>query len=380
MTSDVLTNKVLELTSVTTHALSTRETLSHHGYAQHQIVVAHDGDDLTAGVIRIRGLAEQDGMFCALSQDLEAVNLATQRNQVLFFQGHFEALSFEITTPLNEARNVTITLTSSHVLKVNSVVPSVGGGRMPGSEFFFDVARGLVHGMTAGAKFGRISDVDIGTPEDVWEGQGDYTGHPESFTPELVQINSASANDTAAGTGARTVRIYGLKTSSSTEYESEDITLNGTSWVNSTNTWWRINRCIVLTAGSTGGNEGGLTCRGVTTNSAIFFVMQIGMNQTQVAAFTVPASKTLYIRYLRVSMERASGAAGSALVTVRAREPGGVYRAVRAFDITHSNGVDKYAMGWISFPAGTDIKFRVDSVSDNNTAVEATMEYILVDA
>lgn len=39
----------------------------------------------------------------------------------------------------------------------------------------------------------------------------------------------------------------------------------------------------------------------------------------------------------------------------------------------------KQELGGDVISAGSDIKFRVDNVSDNNTIAEAAMEYVLID-
>lgn len=60
---------------------------------------------------------------------------------------------------------------------------------------------------------------------------------------------SSSANDASAGTGARTIRVYGVDTSFVAF--TEDITLNGQSSVNlTTSSVLAINKVEVLTAGS----------------------------------------------------------------------------------------------------------------------------------
>ena len=242
-----------------------------------------------------------------------------------------------------------------------------------------DLALGRFGGMESGTKFGRNSDVDVAAAEDIWHGGSDYTGQPVSFTPETIEVFSSSTSDDDGDTGARTIRIFGLKSSTSTEYESEDLTMNGTTAVTSVNTWWRINRAYVLTAGSTGNNVGNITIRPTTTTASVFAVMPATYNQTQIAAYTVPAGKTLLIKRIRVSITRANGSAGSANVTLRARETGGVYRSVRNFEIQTGAPTEFQAFAGDILPAGTDIKFRTDAVSDNNTIPEAALEYVLID-
>lgn len=243
-----------------------------------------------------------------------------------------------------------------------------------------DMAMGRIGGMVAGTKFGRNPDIDTtSAPEDVWAGGGEYTGHPDSFTPETVDVYSSSANDTSAGTGARTVEIYGLKSSTSEEYEAETITLNGTTAVTSSDTWWRVNRVIVKTAGSGGENAGEITVESTTTSANVFAKIPAGLNQTQIAAFTVPANRTMLLKRMRVALTRANGAAGSAFITFRVREPGGVFASRRAMDIQTGSGVQFTSFAGDLIAAGSDVKLRVESVSDNNSVCDAAIEYILIE-
>lgn len=56
---------------------------------------------------------------------------------------------------------------------------------------------------------GRNSDVDTASPEAIWEGGGIYTGQPVGGSAETIDVFSSNANDAAAGTGLRTVRLFG---------------------------------------------------------------------------------------------------------------------------------------------------------------------------
>lgn len=245
--------------------------------------------------------------------------------------------------------------------------------------FELEIALGAIKGYVDELKFGRNSLTNTNsTPEDVWEGGGNYTGQPEGFTPELVTAVSDDATDTAAGTGARTIRIHGLRSNTSEEVETEDMTLNGTTLVNSVNTWYRVNRVEVLTAGSGGENAGVITIAAQVTTANIFAAVPVDKNQSQILAFTVPFNRTCVIRRVRIAITRASGADGSANITIRARESGGVYRAIRNFELQTGAPVEFTALGGIVLPALTDVKVRIESVSDNSTITEGALEYLLL--
>lgn len=251
------------------------------------------------------------------------------------------------------------------------------GAQLTG-DFLTEVALGNVSNYEMGTKFGRNPDIDAG-PEDIWAQGADYSGHTLT-SPETVDVASTSTDDDSAGTGAQTIRLTGLESDTATEYTTEDITMDGTTPVTSSRSWWRINRIQVLTAGSGGQNAGDITVDPTTTgSSARFAAMPAGFNQTTIAAYTVPAGRTLLLKRVRASITRANGSAGSATITLRARTPGGVYRAIRIFELQTGAPTEFTNLGGDVLPAGTDIKYRVEQVSDPNTIAEAAMEFVLLD-
>jgi hypothetical protein len=253
------------------------------------------------------------------------------------------------------------------------------GNALLTGDFFSEVALGNINNYFIGTKFGRNPQIDINSaPEDMWAPGGLYTGHPVSFTPQTVNVFSSSTTDTSAGTGARTIQISGLKSPTSTDYETENITLNGTTQVTSINTWWRVNRVKVLTAGTGGQNAGTITVRSTTTTANVFVVMPIGFNQSTIGAYTVPFGKTMIIKRVRVTITRASGAAGSATISLRVRPAGGVYNSARIFELQTGGSTEFESLGGLVIESGSDIKYRIDSVSDNSTIAEGAFEYILI--
>lgn len=241
---------------------------------------------------------------------------------------------------------------------------------------YLDVARGEYNGVSIHDKFGRIDDVGTATdPEDVWNGQGLYTGFPTTGA-ETLAVVSSDVNDTAAGTGARTVRLFGLD--ENYNEITEDVALNGTTPVNTTQTFTRMPRMKVLTAGSGGVNAGTLTVDN-TTSGDIFAVMPIGGNRTQICAFTVPANKTCYVGSWTPEISRSGGLAGSAEVAFMVREFNGVWEKLFTRDINTGGTPTMDFKYSISFPEKTDIVSRVQTVSDNSTQASATILYVLVD-
>ena len=153
-------------------------------------------------------------------------------------------------------------------------------------------------------KFG--SNATVGnTLETIWEEGGLYA-YPASAS--TMTVSSSDTNDTSAGTGARTVLISGLD--ASYNEASETIILDGQTAVTTVNTYIRMNRAIVLTAGSGAGNAGviyvgtGTVTAGVPANK--FTTIAIGANQTLQAFWTVPAGYTAYNYQTNISTGNSS--------------------------------------------------------------------------
>lgn len=251
------------------------------------------------------------------------------------------------------------------------------GGALVTADFDTEVALGNISNYTEGTISGRNPEINTTTdPEDIWNGGGMYTGQPRNFTPETVQVFSSSVLDVnITGTGAWQVRFTGLRSRTSTFYETETVNLNGTTPVLSVGTWWRINDAKILTAGTGRKNAGTITIRSSTTTANVFTVMPIGLNETSPTAFTVPFGQKCLIKTIRAAITRLSGAAGSATIIFNARPDGGVYNAERIYECQTGARIsedDELVLDEL-----TDIKMTVEQVSDNATVAEGSFRYIL---
>lgn len=184
-----------------------------------------------------------------------------------------------------------------------------------------------------------------------------------------------NANDT----GAALVRLDLLLDEDFAEQDPVYVILNGTSGVTVTGNYMRCSRASVILAGSSDGNEGTITVRQATSTSNVFAVMPSQNNQTTIGATTVPAGKVMLLKRIRAAITRANGSPGSATVMVKARRKGEVFRAIRDFELQTGAAVEFTQIGADILPGGTDIKFRVEQVSDNNTIIDCAFEYFLVD-
>lgn len=234
----------------------------------------------------------------------------------------------------------------------------------------FTISEGKAEGYSVVNKFGRNPDIDTGTvPEDVWNGGGVYAGFPTG-SPEEFQVFSSSASDTGVLT------ITYLPTLDSTAYLQANVTLNGTTPVNSGITGIRMHSARYSSGASTTFNVGTITVRHITTTANIFCVMPIGRSQTNVAAYTVPAGSSgrivrLFARAIGTTATIAEGA-----LWIRSRN--GSPRLRRPFTVAQNDNFEERPYAGLTVNAGDDIMVRINSVSANNTDIIAGYDLLLI--
>lgn len=244
-------------------------------------------------------------------------------------------------------------------------------------DFYFAIARGNLSGINYVHKFGRNPDIDTSEGfEAVWNGGGDYTGF-NATAAETVEVFSSDGDDTSAGTGARTVELFGLDG----DYLeiNETVTLNGATAVDTVNTYLRLSRAIVRSAGSGGENAGDITVRQKTTTANVFCAVPTGYNQTMIAAYTVPAGKTAFITSWFACLSRKNNALSQVKMLMRPLDE--VFHVKEEFTVAYTGTsyiLREYQVPKNSITAKTDIKIMADT-SVNNNGVAAGFDLILID-
>ena len=236
------------------------------------------------------------------------------------------------------------------------------------------ISRGHSTGYRTLYKFGYNPDVN-GAEETVW-GQG---GNYPWFAGELtVFVSSSSANDSGTGTGARTILIQGLDENYA-EVE-ETITLNGQAQITSQLSYLRIYRAYVTLAGSGGSAAGTIYigssgATGGVPNTSIYASLSLG-NQTQIAAYTVPAGHTLYVDEINFT---AAVSQANKLVTCKfvSREFGSNVFRTRFIQVLQSNQLIQTFKYPQAFAEKTDLECRA-STDTTNTALGASFQGVLI--
>jgi len=147
------------------------------------------------------------------------------------------------------------------------------------------IARGLSEGHSHINKFGY--NTSVGSSYEVVSDLG--TNNLPS-TAAVVSVVSGDAADDDGSTGAEKVEIQGLDANYA--FQTEVVTMNGTTAVTTTNTFIRVFRMRVTQAGSGGINAGAITA---SISSSDVARIAAGNGQTLMAVYTVPAGKTAYL-------------------------------------------------------------------------------------
>ncbi|MCP4598974.1 MAG: hypothetical protein GY847_00260 [Proteobacteria bacterium] len=219
----------------------------------------------------------------------------------------------------------------------------------------FRIATGRLPYVKQVKKFGFNPDVGA-TRETVWDGGGLY---PWNESAQALTISSDDPADTLLGTGARTATVIGLD-SNYAEY-SITVELSGTTPVDVVANGMRVSRVKVDTAGSGGANAGelyvgfGAVSSGVPASTLA--IIRPGYNQTQMALYTVPAGKVVFLG----DYYNNTGKGKDAVVETYIRKHGEVFQLKRIVSAYQNNFYFPNRMPFF-LDERTDIEIRATSV------------------
>jgi hypothetical protein len=245
--------------------------------------------------------------------------------------------------------------------------------------FELQVARGQITGHNSLFKFGNNSTVGDSL-ETIWAEGGLYS---YLTAATVLKVSSSSTDDTSAGTGARTVQLYGLDG----DYNeiNELVTLNGQTAVNTTQSFLRINRMVVRSAGSGGENAGviyagtGTITTGVPANVYASVNGVVGSNQSLMALWTVPAGYTAYLSQYDISNGTTSNTPAVCKLILAVRPHGEVFQSKDVKSLTTGMHVEETFAIPQKFTEKTDIEVRaISSSSSVSFDISAAFEIIYI--
>ena len=173
-------------------------------------------------------------------------------------------------------------------------------------DFHLELARGAVPKYDVVHKFGRNSDV--GQTFEPVTTTGTYWT-PQATAATTVRVKAGNANDTAGGTGARSVTITGIDASGNRL--TETLATNGTSpGPDSTNSFMRVDRLWVATSGTyatdiAGSHAGDITIENSagTVDIATISATDWARGQSQIGVYTIPAGQIGYLNSSVISVD-----------------------------------------------------------------------------
>ena len=236
------------------------------------------------------------------------------------------------------------------------------------------ISAGHVTGRTAVNKFGFNPTLTTATdPETIWDAGGLWVGPTVSRVHQLASTSTDDDGD-PAGTGARTVTIFGLDANWAAQ--TETYTLNGTTDVPTT-AYRRIFRMFVATAGSTGSNVGTITAT-ADTDATVTAQINATNGQTGMAVYTVATGKTLYITQMNARIV----GVGNAFAEMRLVANFGLDTATPSLRTQHFWSASADAASVMFDPpkaiAGpTDVEIRAQTVG-GNVAISAWFDGVLI--
>lgn len=295
--------------------------------------------------------------------------------------------AFSLQTMFASARPVTVSRTVEEPFSINSDATLVRDV----SSYDLDQARNLITGQKSSFFFGF--NPDVGTAwEDIHPAGGDIQWQTSAVT---VSISSTDAADTAAGLGAQSVELHGLSATGADQ--DEVIALNGTTEVDSTLTYSRVNKLHLETVGTYGGShQGDITARvdsaGAKTGAilsrlygfegAVDSGVQYGSGEAGNGYWSVPLGKVMYITELVVDID--TGANKTADVILYERE--GILNTTTPFDprrilwdVQAGQGEVKHTFkSHIKVKGLTDLFFRAKGSA--SAGISVALDFYLLDA
>ena len=235
---------------------------------------------------------------------------------------------------------------------------STVGGSAQGKLWFFQVAQGLIAGHRAVFKAGYNPSIANNTEESLWSHSVTYPWASWGAGGTLSCV-SASASDVG------TLYITGLKASDWTEV-SEQVTLNGTTPVVTTNSFIRINSLSFSGADT---NVGEIH---VYRNGATVGYIGVGEGQGQMAQFSVPAGHTAYILNGNANMGKGNDGFGK----FKYRMYGGSFQTAMTFLLFQSTFDYKFEAP-LALPEKSDLDVTM-LASVSGTACSCAYSLILI--
>ena len=225
-------------------------------------------------------------------------------------------------------------------------------------DFMAEVSMGDVSGyktlsIFSGTDVFQSTDGEI----DVW---ADNSVLQYLSSAEPLDIVSSSANDSFAGTGARTVQVMGLD--NDYLFQTETVEMNGLTPVQTVNSYIRVRAIVVLTSGNSGTNVGSISAT-ASVSATLQAKMLADYGASINSHYTCPANKVAMIKGFEFSAFKTVGVQPKINFRAQARPFDGAWITRMKGQLDTAISSDIYRPQLMSFEISpkTDIKMKVET-------------------
>lgn len=244
------------------------------------------------------------------------------------------------------------------------------------SDFYYRVSKGDFTGLADGINYsGYQSTNTLGVEADIWSGVTGNRVWLQAATS--LEVVSSDVNDTANGTGARSVTITGLDINLNPI--TDTVAMNGTTPVAIPTQYFRVLRGFVASTGTYAAtsNLGTITIR-VAGAGATQAVIPIGAGRVAQTHYTVPAGKTFLLRSVTMNCEATKSCTFK--IYIKGALPVTAPYSTRQLGLTYfgvQGGFTESFIHQVALVAGTDI-WATATPGANNTFLSFDLQGIQV--
>jgi len=248
------------------------------------------------------------------------------------------------------------------------------------------IALGLVPGYDKRSAFGRFNGLNTAGSPIVVGSVGTNINWPTTGAVlDIVSTGTGASNDNPTGTGVGTIRITGVD--EDFELLTEDVIMNGTTIVNTVNSFLRVDTMVSILAGTLAGYNDAQPIGTITATHGTEIIAQIdaGTGAHLAACFHVPVGKRAVIKDIYTHIDDGgtdvefflnvrSNVLPVDVVTIpiiKTKINKSVDGQFIILNITSSNSI---------VPQYTDVWISADAIGGGSADITATIIYYLTDA
>ena len=228
----------------------------------------------------------------------------------------------------------------------------------PTENTYLNIARGLVKGASSIHKFGAVPSMSTNTTGSIWD-IGDTVYPWSAFaTPSVLTIAANVADN------GKSVTIYGLDTNYNAIDETVTISAGAAT---TTKQFLRVYRAFC--------SSQNINNIDIKVNLTIVARISVGLAQTLMAVYTVPANHTGYLLQGTMTAQAGADATGNMFVRYFGQTS---FRVGHTFEVSGGGGQYDYNFSTpIAIPEKSDIDVRLTTRS-NNGRYTAAFDVILM--